>query len=173
MKKKWMKLPAAALTAVLVFTPLTALAEDKAQQEKETLTWKEKIQQYQAAPPQYRFDDDAEAAKPEKVTVRFEKSRDGIYVNPDAKITNEATLMITGDLMCQRAQQEAAFTSSGEAFTDYDDFNTIQSATQAELEAAKEAILQGGTAAAGVCRINAARSAAPLFIESSSAGNTT
>lgn len=150
MKQNWMKLPAAALTAVLVFTPLTALAEDKVQQEKETLTWKEKIQQYQAAPPQYRFDDDAEAAKPEKVTVRFEKNRDGIYVNPDAKITNEATLMITGDLMCQRAQQEAAFTSSGEAFMGFTEVTKAKTDAQAELEAAKEEILLSGTAAAGV-----------------------
>ncbi len=146
MKRKWMKLPAAALMAVLVFTPQAALAKNT----EETLTWKEKTEQYQAVMPQYRYDDDAVATKPEKVSVRFEKNKDGIYVNPDAEITNEATLMITGDLMCQRAQQEAAFTSSGKEFLGHEEITKIKEDAQAKQEAAKEAILQSGTSSAGI-----------------------
>ncbi len=136
MKQKFMKLPALALMAVLILTPQTALADKK----DDPLTRKEKIQLYQATKPEYQFDTDAEANMPDKQSVRF-LEEDGIYRNPDAEITNEATLMITGDLMCQWRQQEAAFTGSGKKYIGHEEMLQIKEEALAKQEAAKEEIL--------------------------------
>ena len=51
--------------------------------------------------------------------------KDGVYVNEDAKETNEALLMFTGDLMCQTRQQEAAKTEDG-TYVFNDSFNIVK-----------------------------------------------
>lgn len=105
--------------------------------------------EYEAVTPQYRYDPDAKTPVVDKFTSasRFEKGSDGIYRNPDAKDTGEATLMITGDLMCQFRQQLAAFTSDGTDYIDYDEFVAIKEKAVEEQEDAKEEILLGGSGA--------------------------
>lgn len=51
--------------------------------------------------------------------------KDGVYVNENAKETNEALLMFTGDLMCQTRQQEAAKTEDG-TYVFNDSFNIVK-----------------------------------------------
>lgn len=104
------------------------------------------VTEYEAVPPQYRYDPDAKMPVVDKFTSasRFEKDSDGIYRNPDAKDTGEATLMITGDLMCQFRQQLAAFTSDGTDYIDYDEFVAIKEKAVEKQENVKEEILLGG-----------------------------
>ncbi len=104
------------------------------------------VTEYEAVPPQYRYDPDAKTPVVDKFTSasRFEKDSDGIYRNPDAKDTGEATLMITGDLMCQFRQQLAAFTSDGTDYIDYDEFVAIKEKAVEKQENVKEEILLGG-----------------------------
>ena len=80
--------------------------------------------QYQAGSPQYQYDDQAELPQPENIPSRFIR-KDGIYVNPEAEETNRATLMITGDLMCQYRQQLAAFQSDGTDYLTYEEVQEI------------------------------------------------
>lgn len=104
------------------------------------------VTEYEAVPPQYRYDPDAKMPVVDKFTSasRFEKDSDGIYRNPDAKDTGEATLMITGDLMCQFRQQLAAFASDGTDYIDYDEFVAIKEKAVEKQENVKEEILLGG-----------------------------
>ena len=51
--------------------------------------------------------------------------KDRVYKNEDAKETNEALLMFTGDLMCQTRQQEAAKTEDG-TYNFNDSFSVVK-----------------------------------------------
>lgn len=130
------KISALLLSASMILTPaITAFGADTTE--------------YEAVMPQYRYDPDAKTPAVDKLTSasRFEKGSDGIYRNPDAKDTGEATLMITGDLMCQFRQQLAAFTSDGTDYIDYDEFVAIKEKAVEEQENAKKEILLGGSGA--------------------------
>lgn len=130
------KISALLISASMILTPaITAYGADTTE--------------YEAVTPQYRYDPDAKTPVVDKFTSasRFEEGSDGIYRNPDAKDTGEATLMITGDLMCQFRQQLAAFTSDGTDYIDYDEFVAIKEKAVEEQEDAKEEILLGGSSA--------------------------
>ena len=132
MKKQTMKLTALALAAVLAAAPQTAFA---AKSDAEILTSEEKIARYEASAVHYDYDENAKTPEDPGRTSRFQLGEDGVYVNPKAEATNEATLMITGDLMCQWRQQEAAFTSDGSDFIDIDDIRKLKSEEQARMDA--------------------------------------
>lgn len=114
MKKTTRKTVSALLLTALLLMPQTALAGEKEKDKTD----------YEAVRPQYRYDEAATVKKPENPSSRYVK-RDGIYVNPGAKDTGEATLMITGDLMCQYRQQLAQFVSSGEDYISYEEYKQI------------------------------------------------
>lgn len=76
------------------------------------------IEKYQLTPPQYQYDDAAEAAEPADISPRFTK-RGKIYINQQAEESGSAILMITGDLMCQYRQQESVFVSDGSPYLSY------------------------------------------------------
>ena len=91
MKKKHIKAAAAVLAAVLVLVPQSVLAAKT----EEQIILQEKTELYQAAAPEYRFDNNASVQKPSSVSVRFEQKEDGTFHNPDAEETGEATLINT------------------------------------------------------------------------------
>ena len=148
MKKTVQKTIAALLLAGMLLSPQAALAgvgADEAEEVMETVVTAVRNANYEAVPPQYSYDDNAVMKTPDDASSRFVK-KEGIYVNPDAEDTGRATLMITGDLMCQFRQQEAQFVSSGKGYISYNDYMKI-------LEEAKErqaAAVAQQTAAAGM-----------------------
>lgn len=148
MKKKVQKTIAALLLAGMLLSPQAALAgvsADEAEEVMETVVTAVRNANYEAVPPQYSYDDNAVVKTPDDASSRFVK-KEGIYVNPDAEDTGRATLMITGDLMCQFRQQEAQFVSSGKGYISYNDYMKI-------LKEAKErqaAAVAQQTAAAGM-----------------------
>lgn len=79
---------------------------------------------YEAVVPQYSYDDSAAAPVPADASSRYVR-KDGIYTRPDAESTGEAVLMITGDLMCQYRQQNAAFISSGKDYISAEEYQTL------------------------------------------------
>ncbi len=148
MKKTVQKTIAALLLAGMLLSPQAALAgisADEAEEVMETVVTAVRNANYEAVPPQYSYDDNAVVKTPDDASSRFVK-KEGIYVNPDAEDTGRATLMITGDLMCQFRQQEAQFVSSGKGYISYNDYMKI-------LKEAKErqaAAVAQQTAAAGM-----------------------
>ena len=70
MKKKHIKAAAAVLAAVLVLVPQSVLAAKT----EEQIILQEKTDLYQAAAPEYRFDNNARVQKPSSVSVRFESA---------------------------------------------------------------------------------------------------
>lgn len=135
MKKKTMKLTALALAAVLAAVPQNALAAgNPAKSDAEILTAEEKTARYEAAAVHYDYDENTAEPEDPGRTSRFQLGEDGVYVNPKAQVTNEATLMITGDLMCQWRQQEAAFTSDGSDYIDIDDIRKLKAEEQARID---------------------------------------
>lgn len=137
-----------ALTLVVALTccitPQTALAVSESQV-------KMAQDDYEAVSPQYRYDEQATAALPSSPSSRF-VLEDGIYTNPEAKMTGQATLIITGDLMCQYFQQAAAFQSDGTDYLTYEEVKEITKAAQekqdAAIKAAEEALAAAEEAAA-------------------------
>ena len=148
MKRTVQKTIAALLLAGMLLSPQAALAgvgADEAEEVMETVVTAVRNANYEAVPPQYSYDDNAVVKTPDDASSRFVK-KEGIYVNPDAEDTGRATLMITGDLMCQFRQQEAQFVSSGKGYISYNDYRKI-------LKEAKErqaAAVAQQTAAAGM-----------------------
>lgn len=148
MKRTVQKTIAALLLAGMLLSPQAALAgvgADEAEEVMETVVTAVRNANYEAVPPQYSYDDNAVVKTPDDASSRFVK-KEGIYVNPDAEDTGRATLMITGDLMCQFRQQEAQFVSSGKGYISYNDYMKI-------LKEAKErqaAAVAQQTAAAGM-----------------------
>lgn len=148
MKRTVQKTIAALLLAGMLLSPQAALAgvgTDEAEEVMETVVTAVRNANYEAVPPQYSYDDNAVVKTPDDASSRFVK-KEGIYVNPDAEDTGRATLMITGDLMCQFRQQEAQFVSSGKGYISYNDYMKI-------LKEAKErqaAAVAQQTAAAGM-----------------------
>lgn len=143
MMKKWsVKLTAVMLSAALILIPQTAFAGSPA---KDTAPdagiLQEKVLRWEAAATRYLYDDAAPKAQPVRTESRFIK-QDGIYVNPDAETSNRATLMITGDLMCQWRQQEAAFTGSGKDYLTYEEMQTVIAKVRQEYNAALEQALE-------------------------------
>lgn len=136
MKKTIQKTVAALLLAGMLLSPQAALASEtparevRADEVMETAVTAARNANYEAVPPQYTYDDNAVVKTPDDASSRFAE-KDGIFVNPDAEDTGRATLMITGDLMCQFRQQEAQFVSSGKSYISFNDYTKI-------LEAAKE-----------------------------------
>ena len=127
MKKTVQKTIAALLLAGMLLSPQAALAgvgADEAEEVMETVVTAVRNANYEAVPPQYSYDDNAVVKTPDDASSRFVK-KEGIYVNPDAEDTGRATLMITGDLMCQFRQQEATFVSSGKGYISYNDYMKI------------------------------------------------
>lgn len=127
MKKTVQKTIAALLLAGMLLSPQAALAgvsADEAEEVMETVVTAVRNANYEAVPPQYSYDDNAVVKTPDDASSRFVK-KEGIYVNPDAEDTGRATLMITGDLMCQFRQQEAQFVSSGKGYISYNDYMKI------------------------------------------------
>ena len=127
MKKTVQKTIAALLLAGMLLSPQAALAgvgADEAEEVMETVVTAVRNAYYEAVPPQYSYDDNAVVKTPDDSSSRFVK-KEGIYVNPDAEDTGRATLMITGDLMCQFRQQEAQFVSSGKGYISYNDYMKI------------------------------------------------
>ncbi|MDD7602464.1 MAG: CapA family protein [Firmicutes bacterium] len=127
MKKTVQKTIAALLLAGMLLSPQAALAgvsADEAEEVMETVVTAVRNANYEAVPPQYSYDDNAVVKTPDDASSRFVK-KEGIYVNPDAEDTGKATLMITGDLMCQFRQQEAQFVSSGKGYISYNDYMKI------------------------------------------------
>ena len=120
------------LALLLCLAPQTVQAASKAPAEKaESL--------YEAVAPQYRYDDDAAVTIPSTVSSRF-TLQDGVYINPDAAESNEATLMITGDLMCQYLQQAAVFQSDGQDYLSYTEvLQIIKDAKEKQQQAAEYA----------------------------------
>lgn len=54
---------------------------------------------------------DREPAEPiEEITSRYEQTAPGYWENPDAEKTDDAVIMLTGDMMCTAPQQRAAYT---------------------------------------------------------------
>ena len=115
MKKTVQKTVAALLLAGMLLSPQAALAGEIP---------KDKKADYEAVPPQYSYDDSAAVKAPDDASSRF-MMKDGIYVNPDANDTGKATLMITGDLMCQYRQQNAKFISDGKDYISYEKYKEI------------------------------------------------
>lgn len=135
MKKQTLKLTALALAAVLAAAPQSAFAAGtSAKSEAEILTAAEKTALYEATAVHYIYDENAQTPEDPGRKSRFQLGDDGVYVNPKAKDTGKATLMITGDLMCQWRQQEAAFTSDGSDYIDIDDIRKIKAEEQARLD---------------------------------------
>lgn len=136
MKRTIQKTIAALLLAGMLLSPQAALASEtparevRADEVMETAVTAARNANYEAVPPQYTYDDNAVVKTPDDASSRFAE-KDGIFVNPDAEDTGRATLMITGDLMCQFRQQEAQFVSSGKSYISFNDYTKI-------LEAAKE-----------------------------------
>ena len=128
MKKHTLRWPALALCAALILSPQTGFAA-----KKKPLTAEEKIEKYEVSAVHYQYDENAEAITDPGRTSRF-VLQDGIYTNPEAKVTNEATLMITGDLMCQWRQQVAAFTSDGSDFTDIEEIRQLKAEEQIKID---------------------------------------
>lgn len=127
MKRTVQKTIAALLLAGMLLSPQAALAgvgADEAEEVMETVVTAVRNANYEAVPPQYSYDDNAVVKTPDDASSRFVK-KEGIYVNPDAEDTGKATLMITGDLMCQFRQQEAQFVSSGKGYISYNDYMKI------------------------------------------------
>ena len=127
MKRTVQKTIAALLLAGMLLSPQAALAgvgADEAEEVMETVVTAVRNANYEAVPPQYSYDDNAVVKTPDDASSRFVK-KEGIYVNPDAEDTGRATLMITGDLMCQFRQQEAQFVSSGKGYITYNDYMKI------------------------------------------------
>ena len=152
MKKQTLKRTALALAALLVIAPQSAFAagspaKSAAEILTDTMTVEEKIARCEAAAVHYDYDENAKTPEDPGRTSRFQRGEDGVYVNPDAAVTDQATLMITGDLMCQWRQQEAAFTSDGSDFIDIDDIRQLKAEEQARIDSYKEAVLAGGQSA--------------------------
>lgn len=127
MKRTVQKTIAALLLAGMLLSPQAALAgvgANEAEEVMETVVTAVRNANYEAVPPQYSYDDNAVVKTPDDASSRFVK-KEGIYVNPDAEDTGKATLMITGDLMCQFRQQEAQFVSSGKGYISYNDYMKI------------------------------------------------
>lgn len=108
---------------------------------------------YEAMPVQYQYDDQAQAPTNKIDAPRF-IYQNGIYRNPKAKKTNNASLMITGDLMCQYRQQTAVFQSDGKPYMTAEEVNTHKSevdkahaAALEERKKAEEALKHEGEAA--------------------------
>lgn len=148
MKRTVQKTIAALLLAGLLLSPQAALAgefpagEVRTDKVTEPAVTKAAVtvtrtaaKPYEAVPPQYSYDDNAEVKTPDDASSRFIK-QDGIYVNPNAEDTGRATLMITGDLMCQFRQQEAQFVSSGKDYISYNDYVKILEEAKAKQAAA-------------------------------------
>ena len=112
-KKRITALTVIALLTASCFIPQGAFAYSKKDFEYA-------IEHYQQTPQQYEHDSEAAVQEPSQTSPRFTLD-DGIYKNKDAKVTNQATLMITGDLMCQYRQQEAVFQSDGKSYLSYED----------------------------------------------------
>ena len=115
MKKTVQKSIATLLLVGMLFSPKAALAGEIP---------KDKKADYEAVPPQFTYDDNASVKAPDDASSRF-MMKDGIYVNPDANDTGKATLMITGDLMCQYRQQNAKFISDGKDYISYEEYMQI------------------------------------------------
>ncbi|MGN0719547.1 MAG: CapA family protein [Anaerovoracaceae bacterium] len=148
MKKTVQKTIAALLLAGMLLSPQAALAgvgADEAEGVMETVVTAVRNANYEAVPPQYSYDDNAVVKTPDDASSRFVK-KEGIYVNPDAEDTGKATLMITGDLMCQFRQQEAQFVSSGKGYISYNDYMKIL----VEAKERQAAAVAQQTAAAGM-----------------------
>ena len=148
MKKTVQKTIAALLLAGMLLSPQAALAgvgADEAEEVMETVVTAVRNANYEAVPPQYSYDDNAVVKTPDDASSRFVK-KEGIYVNPDAEDTGKATLMITGDLMCQFRQQEAQFVSSGKGYISYNDYMKIL----VEAKERQAAAVAQQTAAAGM-----------------------
>ncbi len=118
MKKYTLKLTSLALALLVASVPQTAVASSD----------------YEAAAVHYEYDLNADPPADPGRIPRFQLGADGIYVNPDAEETNQATLMITGDLMCQWRQQEAAFTSDGSDFVDIDQIRQLKVKEQKRID---------------------------------------
>lgn len=97
--------------------------------------------QFEAVTPAYEYDTDALVPQPESTESRF-ISEGGIYRNPEAEDTGEAVLMITGDLMCQYRQQQAAFISDGTDYPAYSDMATVIAEEKEACKQAHDAALQ-------------------------------
>ena len=127
MKKTVQKTIAALLLAGMLLSPQAALAgvgADEAEEVMETVVTAVRNANYEVVPPQYSYDDNAVVKTPDDSFSRFVK-KEGIYVNPDAEDTGKATLMITGDLMCQYRQQNAKFISDGKDYISYEKYKEI------------------------------------------------
>ena len=121
MKKTVQKSIAVLLLAGMLLSPQAALAGEMKLAVETKLAG---AGRYEAVPPQYSYDDNAVVKAPDDASSRFVK-QDGIYVNPDAEDTGKATLMITGDLMCQYRQQNAKFISDGKDYISYEKYKEI------------------------------------------------
>lgn len=151
MKQKYFKFSALVLAAALVLTPQSALAAKKAEKDTDKLNSKTEITEtaetesdaekkdpvYEAMVPHFQYDDNASVKIPKGLKNRF-VLQDGIYVNPKAEATGKATLMITGDLMCQYRQQEAVFVSDGKDYISYEEHLETRFAAEAAQQAAVE-----------------------------------
>ena len=156
MKKTVQKTVAALLLAGMLLSPQAALASEtparevRADEVMETAVTAARNANYEAVPPQYTYDDNAVVKTPDDASSRFAE-KDGIFVNPDAEDTGRATLMITGDLMCQFRQQEAQFVSSGKSYISFNDYTKILEAAKEKQAAAGEGT-SGAASAAGTDR---------------------
>lgn len=176
MKKTVQKTIAALLLAGMLLSPQAALAgvsADEAEEVMETVVTAVRNANYEAVPPQYSYDDNAVVKTPDDASSRFVK-KEGIYVNPDAEDTGRATLMITGDLMCQFRQQEAQFVSSGKGYISYNDYMKIlveakerQAAAVAQQTAASGMPVDSGlTASTGASGAGASGAGGPAGADS-------
>lgn len=109
MKKTTIRRSALLLCALLVLTPQPSFAARN--EDASSVNMEKKIQAYEEVHVPYTYDESAPSVIKSDRQSRFVK-KNGIYTNPDAKVTNRATLMITGDLMCQWRQQKAAYNTS-------------------------------------------------------------
>lgn len=144
MKKTVQKSIAVLLLAGMLLSPQAALAGEMKLAVETKLAG---AGRYEAVPPQYSYDDNAVVKAPDDAASRFVK-QDGIYVNPDAEDTGRATLMITGDLMCQYRQQNAKFVSDGKDYISYVEYKEIlQEAKEKQAEAVSVTLSQSGSSA--------------------------
>lgn len=86
-------------------------------------TVEEAIARYEAYPLDYE-PLEREDVKPNRPILepRYKLGSDGVYRNAASSLDNEAVIMMTGDLMCQTRQQEAAQTAEGYDFNESFDF---------------------------------------------------
>lgn len=144
MKKTVQKSIAVLLLAGMLLSPQAALAGEMKLAVETKLAG---AGRYEAVPPQYSYDDNAVVKAPDDASSRFVK-QDGIYVNPDAEDTGKATLMITGDLMCQYRQQNAKFVSDGKDYISYVEYKEIlEKAKEKQAEAVSVTLSQSGSSA--------------------------